>query len=113
MTDSKKIKILQEHIDNGKGDYVIINVVDALDKEMPIREKVTIAQLAEKVKNGENLNEYPNFKEIKKAIEKEKPFYINGVFKDSLEKYLNTLKKENKLGSPDDAYNKDFEEKID
>ena len=108
MTDSKKLKILQEYIDKGLGEQVVLNVVDAFDREQTIRQKVTITNLFEMVSNKENLNDYPNFKELGKAIEKNKPIYISGVFKDTFEKYMQTIKNNKKIGSPDDAYNKEI-----
>lgn len=105
MTESKKLRILQQYIDGGLGDNVIINIIDAFDKELPIREKVTISKLYDKINNKENLNEYPNFKEVIKAVEKNKPIYIKAAFRDTFEKFVKTLKTEKKLGSPDDAYN--------
>lgn len=108
MTDSKKLKILQEYIDKGLGEQVVLNVIDAFDREGTIREKVSIFNLFEKVSNKDNMNDYPNFKELAKAMEKNKPIYINGIFKDSFEKYIETIKNNKKIGSPDDAYNKEI-----
>lgn len=110
MTDSKKLKILQQYIDKGLGDWVVLNIVDAFDRERPIRQKLTISNLYEKVSNKENLNDYPNFKEIGKAIEKNKPIYLNVMFKDTIEKFLGRNKKSKKLGSPEDAYNKEIKQ---
>lgn len=104
MTEGKKLRILQKYIDDGLGEQVVINVVDALDREHTIRKKITIADLFDMISNKENLNEYPNFKEINKAIEKNRAIYIGGMFKDTIEKYIETQKNNTKIGSPDDAY---------
>ena len=114
MTENKKLRILQEYIDKGLAHKDVIHLRDIMDKERIVRDKLTISDLYDKVKNGEDLDQFPNFKDIFKSIDKGKIITLDMIYKDTFEKYLKGIEKEKKIGSPDDAYNKEFKEnKID
>ena len=112
MTESKKLRVLQEYIDKGLAHKDVIHLRDIMDKERVIRDKLTINDLYEKVKSGEDLDQFPNFKEIFKNIEKGNIIILDMIYKDTFEKYLKGIEQGKKLEMPDDAYRKDFE-KID
>ena len=108
MTENKKLRILQEYIDNGLAHKDVIHLRDIMDKERIVRDKLTISDLYDKVKNREDLNQFPNFRDIFKSIDKGRIITLDVVYKDTFENYMKTQQKEKHIGSPDDAYNKEF-----
>lgn len=101
MTRTKKLRLLEEFIKQGRGDECVVEYQDALKFQFEgkrigdecIRETYTIQQLHEKIENNDVEDIVFSFKELFKNIDRNKITRLQIVYKDTVDTYEEMYKK--------------------
>lgn len=96
MTNTKKIRILNDYIEKGLGEQVVLKIHDRWDFDpevMPrtyaLREQYTVSDALKQYQEQKGyVYEGITFKELQKCIDKNMPFVVNGEFPDTKEKFF-------------------------
>lgn len=97
-SNTKKIRLLQEYIDKGWGERIVLLIKDKWDFDPDKlynptdREFFSVEDVLEQFKNKDGIvyNNWlttADFKELCKAIEKDKPIVREGYYQDSYDKF--------------------------
>lgn len=95
MTTTKKLRLLKEFIDAGRGDECVVIYQDALKYEFEgrrsgdkcYREQFTVSDIYEQVKANPEFEYAFSFKELFKNIERNKITYVPLIYKDTVDGY--------------------------
>lgn len=96
MTNSKKIRILNEYVERGLGEQVVLKIEDRWDFDpdvlpikYPIREQYTVSDALNQFKEQKGyIYEGINIKDLQKNIERNKPLTVRGEYKDTKERFF-------------------------
>ena len=96
MTNSKKIRILNEYVEKGLGEQVVLNIEDRWDFDpdvlpikYPIREQYTVSDAINQFKEQKGyIYEGINIKDLQKNIERNQPLTVRGEYKDTKERFF-------------------------
>jgi len=96
MTNSKKIRILNEYVEKGLGEQVVLKIEDRWDFDpdvlpikYPIREQYTVSDALNQFKEQKGyIYEGINIKDLQKNIERNQPLTVRGEYKDTKERFF-------------------------
>lgn len=96
MTNSKKIKLLNEYVEKGLGEQVVLNIEDRWDfdpdvlpRKYPIREQYTVSDALNQFKEQKGyIYEGINIKDLQKNIERNQPLTVIGEYQDTKDKFF-------------------------
>ena len=96
MTNSKKIKLLNEYVEKGLGEQVVLNIEDRWDFDpdvlpikYPIREQYTVSDALNQFKEQKGyIYEGINIKDLQKNIERNQPLTVIGEYQDTKDKFF-------------------------
>lgn len=96
MTNSKKIKLLNEYVEKGLGEQVVLNIEDRWDfdpdvlpRKYPIREQYTVSDALNQFKEQKGyIYEGINIKDLQRNIERNQPLTVIGEYQDTKDKFF-------------------------
>jgi hypothetical protein len=96
MTNSKKIRLLNEYIENGFGEQVVLKIEDRWDFDpdvlpikYPIREQYTVNDALNQFKEQKGyIYEGINIKDLQKNIERNQPLTVTAEYKDTKDRFF-------------------------
>lgn len=95
MTNSKKIRIINEYVEKGLGEQVVLKIEDrwsfdpdVLPIKYAVREQYTISDALNQFKEQKGyIYEGINIKDLQKNIERNQPLIIRAEYQDTKEKF--------------------------
>jgi hypothetical protein len=96
MTNNKKIRLLNEYVEKGLGEQVVLKIEDRWDFDpdvlpikYPVREQYTVSDALNQFKEQKGyIYEGINIKDLQKNIERNQPLTVRAEYQDTKEKFF-------------------------
>lgn len=96
MTNSKKIRLLNEYVDKGLGEQIVLKIEDrwgfdpdVLPIKYPVREQYSVSDALNQFKEQKGyIYEGINIKDLQKIIECNQPLIVKGEYQDTKKEFF-------------------------